>query len=929
MASKKAKKGKHAGRQATGASSKSVSSTVVRQPLEQNQLHSGTGPVLEAKSLYEGGKIVEALRLCLAILQEQGPNPEILELAGRAAYANGQTAAAISLLEKALALDAKRVPTLELLLEVAGEAGDKDRVKRIAQELSRLRSGDGQSSVDSDEEEALPAAELAVKTEKSEQVPEVLTKIFGLTSRLRVVDIGSNPIDGTPPYADLLKAGAVDLVGFEPQRDALAKLNKTKGPYETYYPYAVGDGKPATLYLCRASDMTSTLKPNFALLNHFHGYPQWAEVVGTETVQTVRLDNLEEIGSIDWLKIDIQGGELRVFEHGERRLADTLVIQTEVNFVPLYEGQPLFADIDAWMRAHGFMLHALLEQRKRLYAPLQVNNQIHNGLNQLTTADAVYVPNVENLTKLSAGQLSKLAAILSFAYGSYDLALRVLMIRDLSSEGDHAKRYLVSLGVSQEAADAELEKEKESLAQGLIEATKSLHDSKCAGQHILVSDQGFSKDERGLTAGRVAASSTWLRRLLICEPSRGRGNFGVLNQHTHMLRQAAQEQGLEVQVVGDEAGALISALKEAADRKDTAVYAGAFFYDMEIKGHQTVNGNIFDALGLPVIGYLGDHPYSLFMWDRVERCARGTVMVSSSQSLVQEFNILKGGKWPALAALPPHPALVQPRAPLASWQERDIDLLIPWGLHKIMTNGAALSAQARKQLERSSATPKRDADILRRLSSLVDQDPNKNLLECFLETYRNVTGQAFMPETPWSEENRRWFALLSSLDQEIRLKRRSEMLDQLGDLPDDWRIVVTAPKEVRQFSGGLAGKRNVTWCGVVSVEQLNGLYARSRRVLNCNPSFTDQVHERVRNAMAWGCLVVSDANHALEKHFQGASGLRLVERSGNGVVDTLLRDLNRQEEEAAEAAREVAIRCSAGSYYGSLFELLESRGRRR
>src|SRR5690554_6815239 len=178
MASKKAKKGKQARRQATGASSKSVSSTVVRQPLEQNQLHSGTGPVLEAKSLYEGGKIVEALRLCLAILQEQGPNPEILELAGRAAYANGQTAAAISLLEKALALDAKRVPTLELLLEVAGEAGDKDRVERIAEALSRLRSGDGQSTTaDSDEEEALPAAGLAVKTEKSEQVPEVLTKI--------------------------------------------------------------------------------------------------------------------------------------------------------------------------------------------------------------------------------------------------------------------------------------------------------------------------------------------------------------------------------------------------------------------------------------------------------------------------------------------------------------------------------------------------------------------------------------------------------------------------------------------------------------------------------------------------------------------------------------------------------------------------------
>lgn len=498
MASKKAKKGKHAGRQATGASSKSVSSTVVRQPLEQNQLHSGTGPVLEAKSLYEGGKIVEALRLCLAILQEQGPNPEILELAGRAAYANGQTAAAISLLEKALALDAKRVPTLELLLEVAGEAGDKDRVKRIAEALSRLRSGDSQSSADPGEEEALPAAELAVKTEKSEQVPEVLTKIFGLTSRLRVVDIGSNPIDGTPPYADLLKAGAVDLVGFVPQRDALAKLNKTKGPHEIYYPHAVGDGKPATLYLCRASGMTSTLKPNFALLNHFHGYPQWAEVVGTETVLTVRLDDLEEVGSIDWLKIDIQGGELRVFEHGERRLADTLVIQTEVNFVPLYEGQPLFADIDAWMRAHGFMLHALLEQRKRLYAPLQVNNQIHNGLNQLTTADAVYVPKLERLQTLSVDQLGKLASILHVAYGSADLALRVLMIRDVKTGGAAAKQLLTSMGISQEQAEAVICEARRGLERDL---------------------QGTSAEELDHAPKRTVALTAKLGRLLQAKPA--------------------------------------------------------------------------------------------------------------------------------------------------------------------------------------------------------------------------------------------------------------------------------------------------------------------------------------------------------------------------------------------------------------------------
>jgi len=310
------------------------------------------------------------------------------------------------------------------------------------------------------DEQAAAAAEI---DPNAEPAPVECTEIFGMTSCLRVVDIGSNPIDGTPPYSVLLEAGAVRLIGFEPQREALAELNRIKGPHEVYYPYAVGDGAPATLYLCRASGMTSTLKPNFRLLNHFQGYPQWAEVMGTETIPTVRLDDLSKLGRIDWLKIDIQGGELRVFEHAERSLADTLVIQTEANFVPLYEDQPLFADIDSWMRRHGFMLHALLEQRVRLYAPLQIDNQIHQGLNQLTTADAVYVPDFERLPSLSADQLGKLAAILHAAYGSSDLAVRVLMIRDLRYGGDQAERFLVSLGFAREQADAELAEAKRSL----------------------------------------------------------------------------------------------------------------------------------------------------------------------------------------------------------------------------------------------------------------------------------------------------------------------------------------------------------------------------------------------------------------------------------------------------------------------------------
>src|SRR5689334_943101 len=104
-----------------------------------------------------------------------------------------------------------------------------------------------------------------------------LKELIGRAVRIKVVDIGANPIDGTPPYAPLLRAGDADVVGFEPNPEALAKLNAMKGPTETYLPHTVGDGRPQTLHICAAPGMTSLLQPDPAVLSRFHGFPAWGQ----------------------------------------------------------------------------------------------------------------------------------------------------------------------------------------------------------------------------------------------------------------------------------------------------------------------------------------------------------------------------------------------------------------------------------------------------------------------------------------------------------------------------------------------------------------------------------------------------------------------------------------------------------------------------
>lgn len=199
---------------------------------------------------------------------------------------------------------------------------------------------------------------------------DAVYRLLAPSRRMAVVDIGANPIDGDPPYKGMLAAGVCTLVGFEPQENALAELQRRRGPNETYLPYAVGDGRAHLLRICRASGMTSLLKPDGNTLRHFDGFPEWGEVIAEQPIDTVRLDEISEIAQLDFLKIDAQGSELSVFRGGRKKLGAAVAVQTEVSFIPLYEGQPVYGEIDGELRGLGFVPHAFVNIMRRLIAPM-------------------------------------------------------------------------------------------------------------------------------------------------------------------------------------------------------------------------------------------------------------------------------------------------------------------------------------------------------------------------------------------------------------------------------------------------------------------------------------------------------------------------------------------------------------------------------
>jgi FkbM family methyltransferase len=253
-----------------------------------------------------------------------------------------------------------------------------------------------------------------------------LARLLRMERLTHVVDIGANPIDGAPPYRPLLDAQLCRITGFEPQASALAELNARKGANETYFPYALGDGEEHTLNLCAYSGWTSTFVPSAAALEVFSFFKSNARVVGQSRIQTRRLDDLAEVIDIDFLKIDIQGGELAVLMHGKEKLRNAVAIQVELQFVNLYEGQPSFGQVDQELRAQGYVPHAFASLKKWPIAPLQLGADPTRPLNQLLEADLVYVRDFVHCDTISSDQLKHLCLITHACYNSFDLAGRCI-----------------------------------------------------------------------------------------------------------------------------------------------------------------------------------------------------------------------------------------------------------------------------------------------------------------------------------------------------------------------------------------------------------------------------------------------------------------------------------------------------------------------
>lgn len=253
-----------------------------------------------------------------------------------------------------------------------------------------------------------------------------------MINKISVLDIGARDGIGWP--WNILMKDSVDVILVEPD-PAEAKLLEDRRQGRVL-PYALwSEETELQLNINNSPGTSSVFEPNMPFLQQFEDSQRF-KAKDKITVQTKTVDRLAkngEINTVDFVKIDVQGGELAILQGGEFFFRDNIIgLESEVEFTPMYKDQPLFSDIDIFAREKLGL--ELWDIRKTYWKYKKRRSNPHTPVKgRLIFGDALYLRPISSLDEWLSGMekeiaTSKVHALItaSIVYGFLDYAFVVV-----------------------------------------------------------------------------------------------------------------------------------------------------------------------------------------------------------------------------------------------------------------------------------------------------------------------------------------------------------------------------------------------------------------------------------------------------------------------------------------------------------------------
>jgi len=223
------------------------------------------------------------------------------------------------------------------------------------------------------------------------------------------------------------------IVAFEPEEKAFKELrNKYSSENYIILKDALSEKRQEVEFKVTKKGQNSSLfEPNMEFWKKFPKSERF-EVLKREKISANSLDNVLEKNKIfnpNFIKLDIQGGELDVLKGASENLQKISCIELEIAFSELYVGQPLFSEIEQYLREFHFEVWDIA----RCYQKLNSTIHIGNKKGKLISGDALFfkkpselVKNNKILNEVEFKKLINSSFLIAEVYGFSDYSFELL-----------------------------------------------------------------------------------------------------------------------------------------------------------------------------------------------------------------------------------------------------------------------------------------------------------------------------------------------------------------------------------------------------------------------------------------------------------------------------------------------------------------------
>jgi len=253
---------------------------------------------------------------------------------------------------------------------------------------------------------------------------------------LCLIDVGS--AKGIPSRWAKIR-NLVFAYGFEPDEDARNKLkqnNVLEGGGNIDSPYALSDKKEKIeLNILKKPSHSSVLEPNNNFINLYtKRHPEGFELDYKVTVEASDLDSLE-FKAKDFMKIDVQGYELKVLKGSEESLKEILGLEIEIEFAELYKNQCSFEEIKSFLSKNDIDFTDFTSMTR------WERDSSKNTLGLCMGGDALFLRTPEYMFDVYKDDPVKLSAYLSICliYKRYDFIEATIDLFNLRDDSKYSK----------------------------------------------------------------------------------------------------------------------------------------------------------------------------------------------------------------------------------------------------------------------------------------------------------------------------------------------------------------------------------------------------------------------------------------------------------------------------------------------------------